>query len=48
MRPSSIGPVKSLLRRSNLTEVRKVIMDARHRGDMNVRPAILEYLHRQI
>ncbi|MEO0743961.1 MAG: putative PEP-binding protein, partial [Pseudomonadota bacterium] len=47
MRPASIGPVKSLLRRSNLDEVRKVITDARHRGDMNVRPAIMEYLREQ-
>mmetsp|Transcript_23169 Transcript_23169/g.39618 ORF Transcript_23169/g.39618 Transcript_23169/m.39618 type:complete len:747 (+) Transcript_23169:3189-5429(+) len=47
MRPASIGPVKSLLRRSNLEDVRKVIMDARHRGDMNVRPAIMEYLRQQ-
>jgi phosphotransferase system enzyme I (PtsP) len=47
MRPASIGPVKSLLRRSNLDEVRKVIMDARHRGDMSVRPAIMEYLQSQ-
>ncbi|WP_299724518.1 phosphoenolpyruvate--protein phosphotransferase [uncultured Tateyamaria sp.] len=47
MRPASIGPVKSLLRRSNLEEVRKVIADARHRGEMNVRPAIMEYLRQQ-
>ncbi|WP_299369331.1 phosphoenolpyruvate--protein phosphotransferase [uncultured Tateyamaria sp.] len=47
MRPASIGPVKSLLRRSNLDEVRKVIADARHRGEMNVRPAIMEYLRQQ-
>ena len=44
MRPASIGPVKSLLRRSNLQDVRKVIMDARHRGEMSVRPAIMKYL----
>ncbi len=47
MRPASIGPVKSLLRRSNLDDVRKVIADARHRGEMNVRPAIMEYLRHQ-
>ena len=47
MRPASIGPVKSLLRRSNLVEVRKVIADARHRGEMSVRPAIMEYLRQQ-
>jgi len=44
MRPASIGPVKSLLRRTNLDDVRKIIADARHRGDMNVRPAIMDYL----
>ncbi|MGD1885167.1 MAG: phosphoenolpyruvate--protein phosphotransferase [Paracoccaceae bacterium] len=47
MRPASIGPVKSLLMRSNLDEVRKVISDARHRGEMCVRPAIMEYLRAQ-
>lgn len=44
MRPASIGPVKSLLRRSDLGEVRKVITDARHRGEMSVRPALMAYL----
>ena len=47
MRPASIGPVKSLLRRTNLADVRKIIADARHRGDMNVRPAIMHYLRVQ-
>ncbi len=47
MRPASIGPVKSLLRRSNLEEVRKVIADARHRGEMSVRPALMAYLKEQ-
>ena len=47
MRPASIGPVKSLLMRSNLDEVRKVISDARQRGEMCVRPAIMEYLRAQ-
>lgn len=44
MRPASIGPVKSLLLRSDLGEVRKVIADARHRGEMSVRPAVMEWL----
>ena len=44
MRPASIGPVKSLLRRSNLEEVRKVIADARHRGEMCVRRSVMDYL----
>ncbi|WP_257883690.1 phosphoenolpyruvate--protein phosphotransferase [Roseobacter insulae] len=47
MRPASIGPVKNLLRRSNLAEVRKVIADARHRGEMSVRPSIMEWLREQ-
>jgi phosphotransferase system enzyme I (PtsP) len=44
MRPASIGPVKSLLRRSNLADVKAVIEDARARGDQSVRPAIMEWL----
>ncbi|MBJ6371369.1 phosphoenolpyruvate--protein phosphotransferase [Sedimentitalea arenosa] len=47
MRPASIGPVKSLLLRCNLEEVRKVIIDARHRGEQSVRPAVMEYLREQ-
>ncbi|MEL6607535.1 MAG: phosphoenolpyruvate--protein phosphotransferase [Pseudomonadota bacterium] len=44
MRPASIGPVKHLLRRSNLDEVKAVIDTARARGDQSVRPAIMEWL----
>ncbi|WP_127114138.1 phosphoenolpyruvate--protein phosphotransferase [Shimia sediminis] len=44
MRPASIGPVKSLIRRTNLGELRQVIVDARERGDQSVRPAVMEYL----
>ncbi|WP_372884433.1 phosphoenolpyruvate--protein phosphotransferase [Shimia sp.] len=44
MRPASIGPVKSLLRRTHLGELRQVIVDARERGDQSVRPAVMEYL----
>ncbi|WP_299415128.1 phosphoenolpyruvate--protein phosphotransferase [uncultured Sulfitobacter sp.] len=47
MRPASIGPVKSLLRRCDLGEVRAVIEKARTDGDMSVRPAIMEYLRTQ-
>lgn len=47
MRPASIGPVKSLIRRSNLSEVRKVIWDARHRGEQSVRASLMEYLRQQ-
>ncbi len=44
MRPASIGPVKSILRRTDLSELRAVINDARDRGEQSVRPAVLEYL----
>jgi phosphotransferase system enzyme I (PtsP) len=44
MRPASIGPVKSLLMRVDLGELRKIISDARHRGDQTVRPAVMQYL----
>ena len=44
MRPASIGPVKSLLMRVDLGEVRKIIADARHRGEQTVRPAVMNYL----
>lgn len=47
MRPASIGPVKSLLRRTNLEDVRKVIADARHRGEMSVRPSVMDWLRNQ-
>ena len=44
MRPASIGPVKSILRRSNLSEAKEVIETARARGDQSVRPAIMDWL----
>ena len=44
MRPASIGPVKSLLRRANLDQVKAVIDEARTRGDQSVRPAIMGWL----
>ena len=47
MRPASIGPVKSLLRRVDLGELRKIIVDARHRGDQSVRPSVMEWLRLQ-
>ncbi|MCE8009142.1 phosphoenolpyruvate--protein phosphotransferase [Aestuariivita sp.] len=47
MRPASIGPVKSLLRRANLDDLRKIISDARHRGDQSVRPVVMEWLRAQ-
>ena len=44
MRPASIGPVKSILRRTNLAEVREIIVEARERGDQSVRDAVRDYL----
>ncbi|UWQ13518.1 phosphoenolpyruvate--protein phosphotransferase [Aliiroseovarius sp. M344] len=47
MRPASIGPVKHLIRRTNLLDLRDVIDDARLSGAQSVRPAVLEYLTRR-
>ncbi|MGR3623937.1 phosphoenolpyruvate--protein phosphotransferase [Pseudophaeobacter sp.] len=44
MRPASIGPVKSLLMRVNLADLRRVITDSRQRGDQSVRESVLNYL----
>ncbi len=47
MRPSSIGPVKSLLRRVDLREARGVITEARGSGAQSVRGAVMDWLKRQ-
>ena len=44
MRPASIGPVKSVLRRTDLTELKAIIDDAREAGLQSVRPSVMEYL----
>jgi phosphotransferase system enzyme I (PtsP) len=44
MRPASIGPVKSMLRRVNLEEARAVIERARAEGHQSVRPALRDWL----
>ncbi len=44
MRPASIGPVKHLIRRADLTELRQVIQRARNEGAQNLRPAVTAYL----
>lgn len=46
MRPASIGPVKHLIRRTNLGELRQVIDSERADGAASVRPAVMEYLAR--
>ncbi|MFN0115790.1 MAG: phosphoenolpyruvate--protein phosphotransferase, partial [Paracoccaceae bacterium] len=47
MRPASIGPVKHLIRKISLTELRGVIDAARAGGADTVRPAVAEWLGRQ-
>ena len=44
MRPASIGPVKHLIRRVNLQEVKDVIDEASQSGDQSVRGAVMGYL----
>ena len=44
MRPASIGPVKSLLMRSHIDEVRRVIETAEAEGAQSARPALMAYL----
>jgi len=47
MRPASIGPVKHLIRRVDLTALKAVIDTARAEGVPTVRPAVMDYLARQ-
>ena len=47
MRPASIGPVKSLLRRSDLSEVAKIIDAATDAGAQSVRRAVIDYAKSQ-
>lgn len=44
MRPASIGPVKEMLRRHSLVEVRQVIEEARRAGGQSVRAALRDYI----
>ncbi|QYX57851.1 phosphoenolpyruvate--protein phosphotransferase [Roseovarius sp. SCSIO 43702] len=44
MRPASVGPVKSILRRTHLGELAGIIGEARNRGEQSVRPAVMDYL----
>lgn len=47
MRPASIGPVKALMRRVNLTEARAVIDRARAEGAESARPMLMDWLATQ-
>ena len=44
MRPASIGPVKSMIRRANLNEVAEIIARAQASGQENVRAALMDYV----
>lgn len=46
MRPASIGPVKHLLMRVRLDELREVIKGACHDGHQSVRGPVMDYLAR--
>lgn len=48
MRPASVGPVKHLLRRVNLDEVRAVMDEAIANGDQSVRRAVADWLVYQV
>ncbi|WP_050523259.1 phosphoenolpyruvate--protein phosphotransferase [Pseudorhodobacter wandonensis] len=47
MRPASIGPVKSLIRRTDLAALRAVIDAECAKGSVSVRPAVMEFLAEQ-
>ncbi|MDS9467367.1 phosphoenolpyruvate--protein phosphotransferase [Paracoccus sp. MBLB3053] len=47
MRPASIGPIKHLIRRVDLSELRRVIDDARDLGETNLRHTVTDWLARQ-
>ena len=47
MRPASIGPVKTLLMRTDLGALRQVIEAARERGEQSVRADVMEFLRGQ-
>lgn len=47
MRPASIGPVKSLLLRTDLRKLREIIFAERYKGVQSVRPAITEWFRQQ-
>ncbi len=48
MRPASVGPVKHLLRRVDLAEVKAVIDKSRADGDQSVRGAVMTWLQGQV
>jgi phosphotransferase system enzyme I (PtsP) len=47
MRPASIGPVKSLIRRTDLAKLRQIIDAECAKGVETVRPAVMDFLAKQ-
>ncbi|WP_022702781.1 phosphoenolpyruvate--protein phosphotransferase [Pseudorhodobacter ferrugineus] len=47
MRPASIGPVKALIRRTDLTALRAVILAECDKGVETIRPAVMDFLAKQ-
>lgn len=47
MRPASIGPVKSLIRRTDLNALRAVVVQEIDKGVETIRPAIMDFLAKQ-
>ncbi|MEO1960126.1 MAG: hypothetical protein ABGW82_04005, partial [Paracoccus sp. (in: a-proteobacteria)] len=47
MRPASIGPVKHLIRRVSIADLRQVIDEAEASGMHNLRRPVTEWLARQ-
>ena len=46
MRPASIGPVKHLIRRTDLSELKAAIDAARAAGETNLRRTVTDWLAR--
>jgi len=47
MRPASVGPVKHLIRRTDIEALKGIIDEARLSGAQSVRPAVLEWMTRK-
>ena len=48
MRPASVGPVKHILRKVDLSEVRSIVDASMARGDISVRRSIADWLAYQV
>ena len=48
MRPASIGPVKHLIRRVDLSQARAVIDEARESGEQSVRRQVMDWLRTEV